>query len=382
MNRIESGFLNEEHFIVQEKDGLMLYMPSHSNAVGNDGWDREKLWFRSRIENNDERTVSQGFGKFFNLGQGPDSLRVGVDEVAEAVRAGKTVIASLKYDGSCLIRSVYRDKVMLRTRGSFSYEHHDAAQAELDGFKAKYPRLFDPTWQADKSLLFEWVTPLNQIVIKYPEPALHLIGGVHHGHRHLSHLRYMLVAELEVVAQESGIPMMEYFKLASVGDWFTFYHALLKNRDIEGYVLRLADEQTLVKVKTEPYIAKHSLKSQLSFKKLVDLWLGSSSRESELIVKQIENLYDEEVVMWALPYIVRLQEAIDLWEKALKDVERLVFSWQHATRKEFAIAMQHKFEKDRFMFGLAMLVYGGKPIPDNTIRTFMERFDQGDSNEA
>lgn len=382
MKRFQDGTLNDEHFFAQEKDGLVLYLPSHSNAVGNAGWNDSTIWFRSRIEDRDDRTVSQGFGKFFNMGQGPDGLRVDIDDVVSAIRAGKRVVATLKYDGSCLIRSVYRDKVIFRTRGSFSFEHHDAAAEELAAFTAKYPKLSDPEWQKDKSLLFEWVTPLNQIVIKYQTPELHLIGAVHHGHRHITHLRYLLVSELQEIAQESGIKMVENFEIASVGDWYNFYHEVIQSREIEGYVLRVQDEQRLVKVKSEPYLAKHSLKAQLSFRKLVDLWLCSSDRSSELIVKQLEALYDEEVVMWALPYIVRLQEAIEVWEKALRDVERMVMTRRDLSRKDFAIEMQQRFENDRFMFGLVMLVWTEKPIPNNTIKTFMDRFDTGDGNEA
>lgn len=382
MKRFQDGTLNDEHFIAQEKDNLVLYLPSHSNAVGNDGWNDSTIWFRSRIEDKDDRTVSQGFGKFFNLGQGPDGLRVTTEDVVAAIRGGRKVVATLKHDGSCLIRSVHNGKVIFRTRGSFSFEHHEKATEELAGFTAKYPKLLDVEWQKDKSLLFEWVTPLNQIVVKYEKAELHLIGGVHHGHRHITHLRYLLSTELATIAEESGIPLVHQFEITSVADWFNLYHAILKDREIEGYVLRLHDEQRLVKVKSELYLAKHSLKSQLSFRKLVELWLASADKSSELIVKQLEALYDEEVVMWALPYIIRLQEAIDVWEKTKREINLLVIARQGVSRKDFAIEMQQRFEQDRFMFGLAMLVWSEKPIPDNTIRTFMERFDLGDGNEA
>lgn len=332
---------------------------------------------RSRVESvkNDD-TISQGFGKFFNLGQGPDGLRIDAETILTAIRGNQPVVATLKYDGSCLIRSVYKDKVMFRTRGSLAYNYHDEANNEMDIFMDRYPILLDPEWQADKSLLFEWLTPDFQIVIKYEKADLRLLGAVHHGHRHYSHLRYLKMHELEVISTESTIPLIEYYTIDSVQGWHHFYREVVDHKEIEGYVLRLNDEQDLVKVKATPYLTKHGVKSNLSFKSMVEFWLQHGQEGIyHSILGQLEKLYDEEIVMWALPFVDNLFIAVEAWMSALDDMKEFVETRRHWPRKDFAIEAQKVY--DRTLFGLAMQLWQDKPVEDRMIRNFMMQFDQG-----
>jgi hypothetical protein len=152
MNRIENGQLSDEHFICQERDGMTLYLPSHSNAAGNDGWNNWNKWFRSRIEDKDGRTISQGFFKFLNLNQENPHIGVTTDDIVDALRIGKPVIATLKYDCSCLIRYVHDGKARFRTRGSFDYQFHDLAEEELEQLTTQYyPMLLDSSSSSAKS---------------------------------------------------------------------------------------------------------------------------------------------------------------------------------------------------------------------------------------
>ena len=370
--------LDTEQFRVAEKDGLRLINPQYSSAGSNDTWTRENLWLRSRVEcikNGD--TVSQGFGKFFNLGQGPDGIRIDAEAVMTALRAGEKIVATLKYDGSCLIRSVYKGEVMFRTRGSFTYAYHDEAQNEMGVFMDKYPRLLDPTWQATRSLLFEWVTPAFQIVIKYDTADIRLLAAIDHGHRHISHLGYMSINELESISAMCGVPLTEHFVINSIQDWIHFYHGVLDDQNIEGYVLRMNNEQDLVKVKAIPYITKHGIKSNLSFKSMVEFWLQHGQEGVwEAILGQIEKLYDEEIVMWALPFVENLFEAVEAWTSASADIQTYVTERLHWARKDFAIEAQKYFE-DRSHFSIAMQLWQGNEIGDRMIRNFMMKFDKG-----
>lgn len=370
--------INTELFKVIEKDGFRLTIPQHSAAVSNEGWSKENLWLRSRVECiKTGDTISQGFGKFFNLGQGPDGLRIEAETILTAIRNNQRVVATLKYDGSCLIRSVYKDEVMFRTRGSLGYEYHDEAQNEMGVFIDKYPKLLDPTWQADKSLLFEWLTPEFQIVIKYEEVDLRLLGAVDHGHRHFSHLRYLTVEELAPIATEGDLTLTEHHTIDSVADWYHFYRDVVDHKEIEGYVLRLNGEQDLVKIKATPYLTKHGVKSNLSFKSMVEFWLQHGKETVyHSILGQLESMYDEEVVMWALPFVDNLFVAVEAWEKAFDEVATHVDARQHWPRKDFAIEMQALYAEDRSLFALAMQLWQDKPVEDKMIRSFMMRFDQ------
>ena len=372
--------MDTEAFKVTEVDGLRLIMPHHSTAGSNDAWERDNLWLRSRVEcMKNKDTISQGFGKFFNLGQGPDGLRIDPAYILKAIHDNRRVVATLKYDGSCLIRSVYKGEVFFRTRGSLKYQYHDNAQPEMDQFLVKYPKLADPTWETGRSLLFEWVTPSFQIVIPYEEADLFLLGAVDHGHRHYSHLRYSTMEELEPISAESGIKLIEYHVIDSVKKWHEFYHETLNHREIEGYVLRMDDEQNLVKVKSTPYVTKHGIKSNLSFKSMVEFWLQHGQESVyQAILGQIEKLYDEEVVMWALPFIDNLFIAVDAWNEVYGELSKVAMASQHWARKDFAVEMQKRYTgEDRIKFSMLMQLWQGKPVEERMIREFMMRFDEG-----
>lgn len=374
--------LDPELFQSQTKGDLTLWLPSHDNVAASKGWTRDNLWYRSRVETPSGRTISQGFGKFFNLGQKFESgLGFSIDEIVQHIRDGNEVIATLKHDGSLLIRSVYNGQVFLRTRGSFQYTFHDLAESEVEEFKSRYPKLADPTWHPDKSLLFEWVSPNAQVVIKYPSPEIHLIGGVSHGHGHVTHLSYLKMHELADIAREANFNLVDYFTISSISDWYNFYHEVLNHKEIEGYVLRLNDQKDLVKIKSTLYLAKHSLKFELSYKKMVDMWLAHGPDQSETIVQQLEALYDEEVVMWALPFIIGLEEAVANWRDNYNSVKSETRSKLNWSRKDFAIYMQEKYKDQLLNFSLAMTLYQGAEPNTSLIKKYLLQFDK-EVNEA
>jgi len=361
-------------FKTEIQNGLTLIYPSKKTAMSNSVWTKDNLWLRSRIEDGYGNTVSQGFGKFFNLGQGNNDLRTTTQEIVEHLDANLPVIATLKHDGSCLIRSVYQGKVIYRTRGSFNYTFHENAEGELAQFIAKYPLLDDPNWCNNQSLLFEWVTPKSQIIVQYNQPDLYLIGGIDHGHNHISHLRYLKMSELEELSNQSLIPLVEYFVISTKTQWYEFYHNTLNDKNIEGFVIRLNEEQELVKIKADSYIAKHSLKYSMTLAKLIDMWLENKSTINGLLA-QLAREYDEEVAIWALPYIEKLESAIKAFEDLLINVRQDIqlYHNQQADRKTFAIAMSKKYGGKSLTFALGMVLWSDvmQEPPQNLVRKFM-----------
>lgn len=365
--------LDMDMFTVTEKDGLRLILPQRSNVLSNDGWNKDNLWLRSRVESIETgELVSQGFGKFLNLGQGSDVLRIDAATILEAIRNKEPVVATLKYDGSCLIRSVHQNKVMFRTRGSMQYTYHDDAEKEMGIFLDKYPRLLDTAWQADKSLLFEWFTPAFQIIIKYDEADLRLLGAVDH-----NEMQYLKMSDLEPIANECGITLTEYHTIDSIEDWHDFYQKTLSRIDVEGFVLRLNQQQDLVKIKSESYILRHSVKSNMSFKSMVSFWLENGQDDTyTATLRRLGELYDEEIVMYALPFVDNLFVAVDGWKATLNDVNNVVASNRDLTRKDFAIKMQAFYKETPLLFSLAMQLWQGKEISERMISNFMMTFDK------
>lgn len=366
--------IDTELFRIVEKDDMRLITPRADMANDNLGWTKDNVWLRSRIETLGGKTVSQGYSKFWNLGCGPEFAKIEVSEVLNAIRNNQKVIATLKVDGSLLIRSVYKDKLFMRTRGSFGYEHHEATAAEMEVFKQRYPRLFDTSLYNERiHLFFEWVTPNNQIVIRYDNPELYLLGAVQENHGGVK--RYLTMDELKPIANDLGVQLVEYFEISNIKDWYDFYQTTIDSRDIEGYVLRMESEQKLVKIKAKLYLAKHALKSELSFKKMIEMWIQMGCNKShEAILAQLQNMYDEETVMWALPYVDALYKAVDAWRANLAEVQAYVEPRKELSRKEFALDMQKRFANDRLWFSVAMVLYDDGDINQSVVRSYMERF--------
>jgi hypothetical protein len=78
-------------------------------------WDSSNLIFRSSVWDSEGNLVSAGFKKFFNLFEKPE-LSPGVEELSDA-----EIIE--KIDGSCLIISRYKDRLIIRTRGTFTTDN-------------------------------------------------------------------------------------------------------------------------------------------------------------------------------------------------------------------------------------------------------------------
>ena len=104
-------------FQIIEKNGEQLVLPVI--GVGNLSWKSwEHRWLRSMHLDADQRILSTGLPKFMNWGEGVDRYHVSEDTVLE--RAGNDLIATLKIDGSLLIRYVRDGVVKFRTRGALS----------------------------------------------------------------------------------------------------------------------------------------------------------------------------------------------------------------------------------------------------------------------
>jgi hypothetical protein len=351
-----------EHFLIQERAGLRLIIPKKSSALADSIWTPENIHYRSRVETLRGETVSQGFKKFMNLGQGSEGLRVDTAAVIKACLAGDAV-ATVKIDGSLIVRSVYQGQVLLRTRGSFGYDHQENA-FEIEECMRRYPRLLDPTYLPEHSLLLEWVSPTNVIILRYEQPDLILVGAIDH-----QDLRYLRLSDLQTVAADLDVLLVEFFRLDENG-WAALYKSLAVDTEREGYVVRIHDEQTLVKVKCAPYLAKHAFKYGMSAGKLVDLWLQMDRPSEQGFVESLGREFDEETIMWALPFITNLFRWVRAVQEREEALRQEVEQCRTLSRKDFALRMQQQLSPRDF--AVAMLLWGGKRIGDQLMRQLLE----------
>ena len=233
--------------VIVAGDECVLVTPKDMGVV----WNDDNKYFRSSIwRKSDMKPISLGFKKFTNLGEQPAFEPIEGHSDLEFVR---------KLDGSLLIVSQYKGELIIRTRGTI-----DATQLanghEIQFLKNKYPVAFDNFWlDTEKfTLLFEWTTPTNRIVLQESEePTLWLIGIV--GHQTDSFMgpwtpyNYFSQEDLDIQARVLGVSRPERYtlNLQNVAEY------LKDETSIEGVVIYANGGQILKKVKTPRYLYMH-----------------------------------------------------------------------------------------------------------------------------
>jgi hypothetical protein len=282
--------------------------------------------------------VSLGFKKFTNLGETPLFEPIEQYSDLEFVR---------KIDGSLLIVSQYKGELIVRTRGTV-----DASQLEngheIALLKQKYPKVFDNIWLDSEyhTLLFEWTTPTNRIVLQETqEPCLWLIGIVCHKPEVMDPFKYSTGAslkgayhyftqfELDQQAPYLGVLRPERYKLTleNISEY-------LKDKDtIEGIVICANDGQIFKKVKTPRYLYLHKVYTGIKhLSQVVDLWIEYGALEREAFETLLAVKFDWELVK-ALKS--NIDELFDKWktiQDKLTQLRQFVDTLRHLPRKEIA----------------------------------------------
>ena len=348
-----------EAFQVQEAaNGDKLILPGY--AVGNHAWKDWKLrWLRSLHIRADNSIISLGFPKFMNLGEGNEKYKVTHDDLLRHM--GQGLLATLKIDGSLLIRYVVNGEVRFRTRGSFRVGVDNAFELD-DLLHDVYPELLDPKLYPNDSILFEWVSPRNKIVITYDRPDFVLIGGIRYAREcpwWEADPKLFTIKELKLVEDSLGVPMTQVSSL-NESALAAMIVDLLTNHEIEGYVLRFDGAQRMVKVKADPYLTKHALRSQLTTALLIEMWLQWDKPEWAEYQNKFEATFDWECWNWALPAISSLFDGIKQALGIYQHISTFVETNRGLDRKEFALLAQETF--NGINLSLCFMLLDGKEV--------------------
>lgn len=277
LTKIDSeSFMVHPHVVNDET--AWLIQPCHIGTK----WNSSNKILRSCLTDADGNIISLGFPKFVNWGENPDNFPV--------PHTLKNSVCMDKLDGSLLIVSKYKGKFILRTRGTSDASKMDNGH-ELEVFKQKYAKVFDfqphfETWPF--SILFEWTTPLNRIVIRYgDEPEFSLVGGVYHDNGKLWTQDY-----LDDVAKGFGCPRPIRYSFGSISDLLTDIDAW---QGREGVCVYSNDDQTIHKCKSMWYLTRHRLKEELNnIEKIVDLFIQEKSFDYTSFMEKIVSVLDWE----------------------------------------------------------------------------------------
>ena len=282
-------FMVHEHSL----NGEIVYLiqPQHIGTK----WTQDNKHMRSVVVNYAGEVISAGFPKFTNWGENPDHFPV--------PNSLKHCTVVEKLDGSLLIVSKYNGQYILRTRGTVDASTM-ANGHELEIFKNTIlSKLADNNDTWDYSVLFEWLSPINKIVLNYgDEPSWRLIGFI-------NHINYSLAQQdmLDAMAKKYGFDRPPTYTFSSVED-------LLKDvdqwRGKEGVVVYSKNDQMLHKVKGAWYLALHHMKSELSnIEKVIDVWLEQGMPDYQTFYNYIFTTFDYELAEQCRGMISRICDA-------------------------------------------------------------------------
>jgi T4 RnlA family RNA ligase len=271
MNLYEIGLPDSEQFNLKDcvigGDDCFLIIPKDMSVK----WNEQNKYFRSSIwRKSDGKLISAGFRKFVNYGEQPD--------FEPLVNNSKLKVLT-KLDGSLLIASSHNNELIIRTRGTVDATNLENG-SEIEFLKNKYPKVFSDYFLISErfTLLFEWTTPSNRIVLQESEePTLWLIGIVDNNtYEYLS----QDVLDFHAKTLEVERPKTYTFDLTDVE---VLKREIEPLKDIEGVVIYDESGQILKKIKTLRYLELHKVFTGIkSVDHLFDLFVeyGCTYREN------------------------------------------------------------------------------------------------------
>lgn len=308
---------------------VFLVEPHYSG--GSEKWTKDNLHFRSSIWDARGNLISASFPKFFNLFIEETGELRAESQLAPLPKSLKGWQLVDKKDGSTLILSKWKGSLIARTRGTFSYEILGNAD-EMEYLKEAYPKVFSHFNGADTvdySLLFEWYSPRNKIVINYGDyPKLWLIGGIHH-----ANYAFVMQQTLDVLSADMAVERPETYKLDDLIKCREFVNEMVGK---EGMVMYPPDGQNPVKLKSPRYWSLHSMKEGVSsMEKVLDIWLTLDSPSYQSVYEFLEQKYDIEIAEFARGYISKIANAMN-------EVDRILTGFENFADKNGLYAMPDK----------------------------------------
>ena len=282
-------FMVHEHSLNGEI--VHLIQPQHIGTK----WTQDNKHMRSVVVNYAGEVISASMPKFTNWGENPDHFPVPTS------LKNATVVEKL--DGSTLIVSKYNGQYILRTRGTVDASTM-ANGFELELFKSTIlNKLQDNNDTWGYSIIWEWLSPINKIVLSYgDEPIWKLIGFI-------NHINYSLAQQdmLDAMAKKYDLLRPEIYTFTDISDMLQIVD---KWQDKEGVCLYSKNDQVIHKIKASKYLLLHHLKSELSsLEKVLDVWLEQGMPDYQTFYNYIFTTFDFELAEQIKGTISRICDA-------------------------------------------------------------------------
>lgn len=261
------------------------------------------------------KLVSRPFEKFFNLSE----LVIDKPDITKTIRLEN------KFDGSLIKTFIdYNGNVRFASKGALQSEQAVAAQQIFDSWPLE-SQMIVKLFAVHYTFLFEYISPTNQVIIKYDKPELKLLAvrNTETG-EYLNFIQPDHIIDKELIAQELEL----------------VYDSTRIN--FEGYVGILESGQRF-KVKTNRYVALHRLKEDVSsVSKMIDVILDENYDDVVSSFKDFPEIVNNltivnESVKRKYNHLVSVTESL---VKENLELDRRSFAIKYNTHKFFSAIMQ------------------------------------------
>lgn len=349
-------FLVHEHIVAGEM--CFLVQPQHIGAE----WTSDNLIFRSSLWNARGEPVSLSWKKHFNWEEKPE-----IDLVPRSLEG---VELMEKIDGSTLLVSAYKGRLIVRTRGTVDATKLDNGD-EIGLFKQRYRGLFTPENlssnyitppQRHLTICCEWVSPRNQIVIAYPEPELYLTGVINH-----DDYSYWSQSKLDWLAPILGLKRPRRYRFDTIPQML---EAVSTFQGVEGVCAYYNQGQSWRKIKAAQYLILHRFKENVTQNNILDLFFQYQRPHLALFKELIRQHFDWECAQMASELVTKISEANMRAVSRYNLIGARLTELKDWSRRDAALKIQEWYGGlDR---SLAFHILSGKPLDDKILRKVIE----------
>ena len=277
--------------------------------------------------------VARPWEKFFTLEQIESGWALKDEDEGKTVAGHHVSLtepaeATDKIDGSMLVLYEWAGRVMFATRGSFDSAQAKAANEFLNkNISAAGMACLKGAIREGYTLIFEYVSPGNRIVISYGKEDVVFLGGV-------------VTATGQYISPLSFPHIKEHFTVTEVFPAATLQEALeLPPREnAEGIVVRSLTGNVQYKIKQEDYLRMYRQICKLTSRALYERWLMSAAdpvafQDFKISVMDILREADFDKVD---EYLRSLDEEYSrLFKRSFYAHKEIVLSLESDSRKEY-----------------------------------------------
>jgi T4 RnlA family RNA ligase len=284
------------------------------------------------------RLASHLFPKFFNYRENPFVMDLDLSKVVEIAH---------KMDGSLISTYLYDDNdLRLKTKGSLESDQAIAAMNWLnlpENKKFKLELLGAERLQC--TVMMEWCSIENRIVLSYEEPKLTVLGIRNREDGSFVHFN-------DIDTDHFPEILNHWTLIEQINEPKDFLMSVPDMQGIEGFVCRM-DDGLLFKLKCSAYVALHHTKDSINCpRRLFEAVLEEATDD-------MRSLFFDDVV--ALNMITDMELFVEKkYNHIVDSVERFYERNKELERKEYAILGQSELVGKEF--GLAMKLFVGAKI--------------------